>query len=89
MKESRNKVRRLTPHNLQRPATADRDFGRKQELSGALAGWRGCLRFSDSHSQSVRNPHFRADVPHISGVTAMKKIELRKIRHFEGKEAFL
>jgi len=28
-KESRNKARRLTPHKSQRPATADRDFGRK------------------------------------------------------------
>ena len=28
-KESRNKVRRLTPPKSQRPATADRDFGRK------------------------------------------------------------
>ena len=88
-KESRNKARRLTPHISHRPATADRDFGRKQELSGALAGWQGCLRFPDSHSKSVTNPRFRADVPHIPGVTASEKIELRKIRHFEGKEAFL
>ena len=29
MKESRNKARRLTPPKSQRPATADRDFGRK------------------------------------------------------------
>ena len=76
-------MRRLTPSILQRPATADRDLGRKQELSGALAGWRGCRRFSDSHPQSVTNPRFRADVPHISGVNAPEKIELRKKRHFE------
>ena len=83
-------IKRAVSHRIihsdrQQPTAISGENKRFREL---WAGWQGCLRFPDSHSQSVRNPRFRADVPHISGVTASEKIELRKIRHFEGKEAF-